>query len=284
MKSLAIALLLSAAAVTVAHADEQRPVPNGGKHYAQHLVDVAKASHPQIASLSVYVARESGKPVIVLGSTAGGAGGAAPAAALAVIANSETQVHGADVWEPMKDVSGDTLGAIHVVFRAKTKDPQALAATLQAELGRRSLSAKNLYDPYPYDAGISDRNYAQALVDKTFAAHPELLVLAIHATPPGHKVNVIMGSSIGRIGKAADDDDLRVIDKGATNLEVAENGKRYEVELPLNDAAGKRIGALGCVFAYKPGDDKDALAARARLIRDEIASQTANPAALARRR
>ena len=51
-------------------------------------------------------------------------------------------------------------------------------------------------------------------MDKTLAAHPELIILAIHATPPGSKTNVILGSNIGRIGKAADDDDLRVINQG----------------------------------------------------------------------
>ena len=119
--------------------------------------------------------------------------------------------------------------------------------------------------------GSSRDTYAQRLVDETMRAHPELLVFAIHATPPGEKVNIIAGSNIGRIGKAADEDDARVIDKGQTNLEVAEGGERFEVELPLNDAHGKRIGALGTVFAYHAGSDKAALQARAIAIRDELA-------------
>lgn len=283
--ALCFGLTLSAACfATRAGADEQRQVADTGRHYAQHLVDMARAAHPTIASLTVYVARDNTRPVIVLGSTDGRAGAPAPAAATDIIAKRETKVEGRDVWEPLVDVSGDTIGAIHVTFRAGAHDAKAEAAAIQTELGHRSLSAKNLYDPYPYDAHFTDHSYAQTLADKTFAAHPELLVFALHATPPSGHVNVIIGSSIGRIGKAADEDDLRVIDKGATNLEVAENGKRFEVELPLNDAAGKRIGALGCVFRYKDGDDKDALAARARLIRDELGAQIANPAVLFRRR
>jgi len=65
-----------------------------------------------------------------------------------------------------------------------------------------------------------------------------------------------------------------------TNKEVAENGKRFEAELPLNDAHGKRIGALGVVLAYKAGDDKEALTAHAVKIRDEMAAHIASPAAL----
>jgi len=37
------------------------------------------------------------------------------------------------------------------------------------------------------------------------------------------------------------------------------NGRRFEAELPLNDSRGKRIGALGVVFNYRPGEDKEAL-------------------------
>ena len=172
-----------------------------------------------------------------------------------------------------------------MVFNYKPGDDQQ-AHRIQAEairdkLARRILHAGNLVDRWPYDAHVSDRTYAQALVDKTLAAHPEIEVLAIHATPPGSKTNMIMGSSIGRIGKPADEDDLRVIQKGETNKEIAENGKRFEAELPLNDAHGKRIGALGVVLAYKPGDDKEALVAHAVKIRDEMATHIASPAALA---
>jgi hypothetical protein len=276
-------LPLAVAFACAARADEDRPVPPGGKLYAQHLVDLAHRAHPDIASLSVYAPRDEGKPAVEIGSTSRARAGAVPGEAATVMAQNRTIVRGAELWEPMQDVSGDTLGAIHIVFRGRSAS-RAQAAALRAWMGRHTLSAKNLYDPYPYDPRYREDTYAQALADRTMAAHPELLVLALHSTPPGQPTNVISGSNIGRIGKAADEDDLRVIEKGATNLEIAETGKRFEVELPLNDRSGVRIGALGCVFAYKPGDDKAALAARAVRIRDEIARQIPSAAALARPR
>ena len=127
---------------------------------------------------------------------------------------------------------------------------------------------------------FSTTTNAQRLVDRVVAAHPELLVMAIHATPPGKTTNIIIGSTIGRIGKIADEDDLRIINAGTTNLEVAESGDRFETELPLNDASGKRIGALGLVFRYAAGDDKDALHAKGRAIRDELAVMIPANAAL----
>ena len=106
--------------------------------------------------------------------------------------------------------------------------------------------------------------------------------MMIHATPPGKPAtaNAIIGSNIGRIGKIADDDDLRVIEKGSTNLEVADTGDRYETELPLLDSKGQRIGALGLVFKLNPGASKDALHAHGIAIRNELAKRIPGSAAL----
>src|SRR6202030_3048502 len=73
--------------------------------------------------------------------------------------------------------------------------------------------------------------YAQKLVDETLAKHPEVVILAFHVTPPESQENVIIASNIGRIGKKADEDDLRVIRTGKPNLEVNAAGDHFEVEL-----------------------------------------------------
>jgi iron complex outermembrane receptor protein len=98
--------------------------------------------------------------------------------------------------------------------------------------------------------------YARKLVDEALDKHPEVLLMAIHAQPPGHG-NVIVASNFDRIGKKGDEDDMRCIHTGKPNLEV--NGPHFEDELALKDAAGRTIGALGVVFNYKPGDDKERL-------------------------
>jgi iron complex outermembrane receptor protein len=111
--------------------------------------------------------------------------------------------------------------------------------------------------------------YAQKLVEDALAKHPEVILIAIHAQPPGHK-NLIVASNFGRIGKIGDEDDLRCIHTGKSNLELNSTGKHFEDELILLDASGKTIGALGVVFNYKPGDDKAALAKIADKVRDEM--------------
>jgi hypothetical protein len=132
----------------------------------------------------------------------------------------------------------------------------------------------------PVNAQNSGKIYAQALVDHALAKHPEIVVMAMHVTPPNKTDNIIIASNIGRIGKLGDEDDMRVIKTGKTNLEVSPKGDHFEVELVLQDKPGKTIGALGIVFNYKPGDDKAAFDKKAQQIRAEIREQIPNLATL----
>src|SRR6267142_3077328 len=100
------------------------------------------------------------------------------------------------------------------------------------------------------------KGYGQELVDQVMAKERGLLVVVMHISPPGTATYPIIASNIGRIGKVADEDDMRVITTEKTNLEVSHHGDRFEVELVMRDLAGDNIGALGLVFPYKKGDDK----------------------------
>lgn len=128
-------------------------------------------------------------------------------------------------------------------------------------------------------AQTNGKIYAQKLLDKTLAKHREVVVMAMHVTPPGKSDNEIIASNIGRIGKTADVDDLRVINTGKANLERNKKGDHFEVELPLQDRAGKIIGAVGIVFMYKPDHEKG-FQKRAEAIRDEMRKQISSVAEL----
>jgi DNA-binding beta-propeller fold protein YncE len=250
--------------------------------YAQHLVDQMLAAHREVVVLAVHATPPHGTENIIVASNIGRIGKKADEDDLHVISSgqSKLEVNTAgnryEVEETLKDVSGLTIGAIGVVFPyTKGQDTtryQQVAADIQTFFAKHTLSEANLVDPYPYTADYSADNGAQRLVDATMARHPELLVLGMHVTLPG-RGNVFLGSNIGRIGKKADEDDMRVVNTGKSNFEISDNHVRYEVELVLNDAAGKNIGALGTVFRYKAGDDKTPLNALAVKIRDEMAAQ-----------
>src|SRR5215469_2042127 len=141
-----------------------------------------------------------------------------------------------------------------------------------------SLMFSSVILTYAQDRGTPSNSnpsmtYAQKLVNDTLAKHKEVIIMAFHVTPPNQTDNVIIASNIGRIGKKADEDDMRVINTGESNLEVNKAGNHFEDELPLLDTSGNRIGAVGIVFNYKPGDDKQKLAKNAELVRDEMSKQ-----------
>ena len=274
-----VPFLLACAAAAPALADEVIPSVVGGHTWIQHRIEMVRARHPEVAWIRVEGAADGGKPATVLGDTHAIAAVLKPVAREAGVGTS----HGRRlevVRRPFLNNSGHRLGTVAIAFRHAGRSNVATATAIADDLARSTLSAKNAADPWPYDAHFRGRAYAQALVDRFVRRYPDLLVMMIHATPPGKKVNVVIGSNIGRIGKAADEDDLRVIETGSTNLEVADSGDRFETELPLNDAGGRRIGALGLVFRLAPGADREALHAHGRAIRDALARQIPHNAAL----
>lgn len=270
-----------------AFADDETPPVVGGRTYTQHQIEAARAAHPQIASILVTGKREGDKAPVIFGATAG----AARVFRVAPALGADGAVMGGGHCTARKPFLSSTqhrIGTIEIAFKdgVSQADCTRIAAAVQARIARDTLSAKNAADPYPFDAKWGPNTYAQLITEKTIAKHPDLLVVMIHASPtgavPNSKTNLIVGSNIGRFGKMADEDDARVIDKGTTNLEVGGDNDRFETELPLNDASGKRIGALGLVFNYKVGQDKEAIHAHGLAIRDEIAKEIPNNAALFR--
>ncbi len=130
-----------------------------------------------------------------------------------------------------------------------------------------------LGSPLFVSAQEGKRIYAQTLLEETLAKHKEVVIMAMHVTPPGKTENVIIASNIGRIGKKADEDDMRVIETGKPNLEVNKKGDHFEVELVMQDQSGKTIGAVGIVFMNEKGKEAE-FQKKAEQIRDEMKQKT----------
>ena len=127
---------------------------------------------------------------------------------------------------------------------------------------------------------VTVKIYAQELVDRTVAQYPDLRAVMMHVTPPNASGNVVIASSIGRIGKPADADDLDVIATGQTRVAMDRDNKRIEVELPLRDVGGQTIGALGLVWRYPVGGNHAEFERIANAIRDSLARRILNLANL----
>ena len=250
------------------------------KNYAQELVDNALARHRDVLVLMMHVTPPGKSENVVIASNIGRIGKAADEDDLAVIKTGQAKLEvnkTGDRFEvelPLQDASQRTIGALGVVFPYKKGQDQAVlqreAEQIRNELRRRISTAGNLVEPADWNPRIPKHTYAQALVDQALDKHSDVLILAMHVTPPNSQENVIVASNIGRIGKKADEDDMSVITTGTPKLEVNATGDRFEDELPLLDASGNRVGAIGIVFAYRQGDDKATLQEKAEQIRDEL--------------
>ena len=258
--------------------------------YAQALVDRELELNPDVVILAIHSTLPKTQDNVITGSNIGRIGKKADEDDMRVVNTGKPNLEvnetkdRCEVELALEDVSGDTLGALGVVFPSKEGDDKAAlqrkAEALRDDLKRHITNIDNLVEPYPYDPKFSANTYAQKLVDQTMSKHPELLILALHATPPGGTINIIDASSIGRIGKKADDDDMEVVNTGKTHTEVNATGKRFEVESAMLDASGKAIGAVSAVFAYKKGDDQATLQKQGEAIRDELKAQIPSNAKL----
>ena len=124
------------------------------------------------------------------------------------------------------------------------------------------------------------KNYAQELVDRTVAQHPDLRAVVMHVTPPKGATNIVIASSIGRIGKPADATDLEVLTTGKTRVAMDPGNKRIEVDLALRDVGGDTIGALGLVWRYPVGGNHEEFERTANVIRDGLARRILSVATL----
>lgn len=118
--------------------------------------------------------------------------------------------------------------------------------------------------------------YAQELVDRTVAQHPDLRAVMLHVTPPKGGGNIVIASSIGRIGNPADVDDLNVINTGMNRVAMDAGNKRIEVDLPLKDVGGDIIGSIGLVWRLPVGGTRAEFERTATVIRDALSRRILN--------
>ena len=267
------------------------PVASGT--YAARLLDEVMRANPQVVVAAIIATPPRGTAPVVVAAT--GTGPASTQADPADVAANRTGAPAAvlnavgdrlEIRLPLHDVSNDTVGTLRLTYLHHAGlDRSALehsAEGIRDRLHRRISHAANLFDPYPYEPDARSNTYAQKLVEEFIERYPQVEILAIHATPPDSDYNIIAGSNIGRLGKKADNDDMRCVFTGKPNLEVNSRGNRFESELQLHDRAGHVIGAVGIVVAYKKGDDKETLHARAEKIKAELEKRIPDAASLFR--
>jgi len=130
--------------------------------------------------------------------------------------------------------------------------------------------------------------FAQKLVETAVAKHPELSGVELSATPPGgHKCltiasteteDLLPGGRRAVIGEKCDEDEFAAMRTGRPFAEKEEDG--FDVTVPLHDATGKLIGAVGMGFKPEPGQQEPGVIERAIQITRELEKQIPSKAAL----
>lgn len=115
-------------------------------------------------------------------------------------------------------------------------------------------------------------NLGQALVDMEMVKHPEVKLFALHMTPIGvdpksDKDRFMLCTSVGRIGKHDDPDDIDVFVSGKEFVEwdkkpfarqnpwQPQAAPKYDMVVPLYVKSGEMVGLATIVFPWKEGDD-----------------------------
>ena len=113
------------------------------------------------------------------------------------------------------------------------------------------------------------KTLAQRLVEELAKKHPELVRIGLHVTPPGSSENVIVASNVAaKVGQNSDPEDLQAMKTGRPV--VLKEGENFDVTLPLHDAAGKIIGAIGLTLKPAAGEQEGNATRRARAIANEL--------------
>src|SRR5258706_11623527 len=292
-------LAIAAGAVALplaAQAQAQAPRPNieetlppiaGRKNYAQDLVERTLSRHPELIELDIHATPPgSAASVIVAAKNPGRVGKASDTDDLAVLKTGTPRVeinqkgnNNVEVAVQLQDVTKQPVGVVEMTFPyVAGTDEEALikqARDLADELRRRiAHGAEDLVTPAQYDTRVKPDTYAQYLVDDALTKQPGVLVLVLH-TRDASGGYPIVGSSIGRIGKAADASDLAVISSGKTVHAASADGTRIEVKTPIRDSAGNVVGEVVAVYPRGLAAG-EVLASQTEKIRDSLSAKIAS--------
>lgn len=123
------------------------------------------------------------------------------------------------------------------------------------------------------------KSMAQKLVEDTHAQHPEATEIGI-VTVSARGCRSIVSTDKGDIGEKCEAEDSAPMKTGKPNVEKEKDG--YDISLPLHDASGKAIGALGIEFKLEASQTATNMSEKAKQIAGEMKKQISSKAALSK--
>src|SRR5579864_2698204 len=123
------------------------------------------------------------------------------------------------------------------------------------------------------------KTVAQKLVEDTHAQHPEATEIGI-VTVSAKGCRTIASTDKGDVGEKCESDDSAPMKTGKPYAEKEKDG--YDISLPLHDATGMAIGAVGIEFKLEAGQTAANMIEKAKRIAGEMEKQIPSKAALSK--
>jgi hypothetical protein len=113
--------------------------------------------------------------------------------------------------------------------------------------------------------------FAEQLIVKEKAMHPEIQKLGLHAVPPGQTQSAIVANNLPeKIGKLSSPNDLKLVSSGNPVAVRIESGRFFDTFLPLHDHTGHIIGFLIMEVPFTTATTEEGAIQTGVVIRDEV--------------
>ena len=276
-RRLAVRAVLGAAALLSAASLEAEVIQTT---YAQMLVNGLMRRHPNLLVVAMHVTAPGAADNTIIATNLDRVGKKSDDDDLAVIRTNKpilAPMLGKGRYEvllPLRSVTDDTIGALGVVFRYSTGQSEAAfledATEMRNRLREVIPSVAALLEPFTMGTGQGD-TLAQRLTMQALARHPDLLVIAMHVTPPGGATNKVIAINepkfIGRDSDAVDTDTEKT---GKIVMQVIPATHRMEVHMPMLAADGSRVGTICTVYLWEDERKAADYFVRSLAMRDEL--------------
>lgn len=116
--------------------------------------------------------------------------------------------------------------------------------------------------------------FAQQLIVRIKAEHPEIQKLSLHAVPPGQTESAIIASNLPeKIGKPSSPSDLQTVAAGQPNVHRIDKGKFWDTFVPVRNQNGRVIGFLIMEVPFTTASTEAEAIEEGIRIRDEVQRQ-----------
>ncbi len=258
--------------------------------YAQMLIDQVVSTHPDLLVSEMHAIPPGAVDSEIVAANDNRLGGKSDAEVLDVIRSGKALCAPSaggqryEVLLPLWSAADQAVGVLRLVYPAEAGRSKASylenARAVRDWLSLVIPNRQQLFWPFIQGSAAGD-TLGQRLVMQALARHPDILVVALHVTPPGGTENKVVAiNEPTLLGHPSDQVDSGIARSGETILQTIPSSHRMEAHMPLRDSHGRLIGTICTVYLWRTESQTADFYVRSLAMRDELESQIPSYAAL----